>query len=150
MKRESKIKELLEKFLEAETNLKEEKILAEYFQNEDIKPEWEPYRDLFVYFEESHSDVPQKSFYLPTRSLFYSIQKYAAVAVVLIIGTLFYYSQNDRPENLGTYDDPEVALEETKKVFDLISYHLNSPKEDLKYLTTLEETKTKYINKITP
>jgi hypothetical protein len=151
MKRESKIEKLLDKFLEAETNLEEEKMLAEYFQNEDIRPEWEIYKDMFIYFEESLNDVPQESFTpQPGRTLFYTIQKYAAVVVVIFIGTLFYYKHSHNPKDLGTFDDPEVALEETKKVFDMISYHLNSPSDELKYLQTLEETKTKYINKITP
>ncbi len=152
MKRENKIEILLDKFLEAETNLKEEKILADYFQNEDVKPEWSVYKDMFGYFNESQQDVPQKPFLPQTqKTLFHHIHKYAAILVIALISTLFYYTNSvNQPKNLGTYDDPEVALEETKKVFDLISYHLNSPSDELKYLKTIEETEKKYIKKITP
>lgn len=152
MKKESKVEKLLDKFLEAETNLEEEKILAEYFQNENIKPEWTIYKDMFSYFEESQNDFIHKTFTPQRRtSLFYSIQKYAAIIVVIIIGTLFYYNHNSNTsKNLGTYDDPEVALQETKKVFELISYHLNSPSDELKYLKTIEDTQKQYINKIKP
>lgn len=153
MKREDKIKILLGKFLEAETSLQEEKILADYFQNEDVKPEWLIYKDMFGYFEESKKEVTQQDFVPRTgksRSLFVHFQKYAAVIMIAVIGTLFYYQQRSEFKNLGTYDDPEVALQETKRVFELISYHLNSPTDEMKYLKTLEETKTQYINKITP
>jgi hypothetical protein len=70
--------------------------------------------------------------------------------MIALISTLFYYNHTTSQKELGTFDDPEVALQETKKVFDLISYHLNSPSDEMKYLQTLEETQTKYINKLTP
>jgi len=151
MRREDKIEELLDKFLEAETNLNEEKILAEYFQNENVKPEWSIYKDMFGYFEKSQKDTPAQTFSpQPKITLFYSFQKYAAVLVVALITTLLYFNHPKDNKNLGTFEDPEVALEETKKVFDLISYHLNAPSDELQYLNTLEETQTKYIDKITP
>lgn len=153
MKRESKIEKLLDKFLDAETSLQEEKILADYFQNENIKPEWLIYKDMFGYFEESKNEVTSKSFVPKTRkikSLFNRLQKYAAVIMLALIGALFYYQQSTASENLGTYDDPKVALEQTKEVFNLISYHLNAPSEEMKYLQTLENTQKQYINKITP
>lgn len=151
MKEDAKIETLLEKYLEGETTLKEENILSKYFNSEDIKPEWTAYKDMFTYFEHSKVNTPQMSFTPPQekkpKSDFF--QKYAAVAMILLIGTIFI-NQQQKPEDLGTYDDPEVALQETKKVFNLISHHLNSGTDDIKYLNTLEETKTKYINTIEP
>lgn len=152
MTRESKIENLLDKFLNGETCLEEEKLLADYFQNEDIKPEWSVYKDMFGYFEKSKCEETQQHFVPENKTktpLFNHIQKYAAVVMLALIGTLFY-QQSKQPENLGTYDDPEVALQETKKVFELISYHLNSSTEEMKYIQTLEDTKTQYINKIKP
>jgi hypothetical protein len=151
MKEDARIEKLLEKYLEGETTLKEEDILSDYFNNQEIRPEWLVYKDLFTYFENTKVAVPQKSFTPPQakRSKFDFFQKYAAVAMILLIGTMFY-TQKQNTQNLGTYEDPELALQETKKVFNLISYHLNSSTDDIKYLNTLEETKTKYINTITP
>lgn len=151
MKEDAKIDKLLEKYLEGETTLNEEHILSEYFNHQEVKPEWMAYKDLFTYFEDSKEVVPQVAF-TPLRrkkSRFEFFQKYAAIAMICLIGTMFYY-QNQGSEELGTYDDPEVALHETKKVFDLISYHLNSSTSEMQYLNTLEQTKTKYINKIEP
>jgi hypothetical protein len=153
MKKENKIEKLLEKYLEGETSIKDEKILSEYFQTQEVKPEWLIYKDMFSYFEESKKEETYQDF-MPqtkvTKSLFYNIQKYVAVVMIAIIGTMFYYQQPSQSENLGTYDDPELALEETMKVFNMISLHLNSPNDEMKYLQTLEDTKTQYINKINP
>jgi len=151
MKEDAKIETLLEKYLEGETTLKEERILSEYFNSANIKAEWTVYKDMFTYFEHSKDNTPQMSFTPPQeeKSKFDFFQKYAAVAMILLIGTMFYFQQQT-PQNLGTYDDPKMALQETKKVFNLISHHLNSSTDDIKYLNTLEETKTKYINTIEP
>lgn len=153
MKEESKIEKLLDRYLEGETTLKEEELLANYFQNENIKPEWSIYKDMFGYFEESKNEVNPQDF-VPqtknTKTLFNQIHKYAAVIIIILIGTLFYQQQTSQAKNLGTYDDPEVALQETKKVFEMISYHLNSPSDEMKYLKTLEDTQNQYISKIKP
>lgn len=150
-KEDAKIKKLLNKYLEGETSLKEEGILSDYFNNQTVRPEWMTYKDLFTYFEDSKETVPQKSFTVPAAktSKFDFFQKYAAVAMILLIGTMFY-TQQQNTRDLGTYDDPQLALQETKKVFNLISYHINSSTNDIKYLNTLEETKTKYINTLEP
>ena len=151
--KENNIEKLLEKFLEAETTLKEEKILADYFQNENIKPEWLIYKDMFGYFEESKNEIASKNFEPKTektKTLFNHLHKYAAVIMLALIGALFYYQQTLPLKNLGTYDNPKKAFEQTKEVFNLISYHLNAPSEDMKYLQTLEKTQNQYINKITP
>jgi len=42
---------LLEKYWQAETTVDEEKVLAAYFRQPVIPPEWEAYRQLFTYYE---------------------------------------------------------------------------------------------------
>lgn len=47
------IDELLERFMQGETSLDEEQLLADYFRSADnIPPQWEPYRTMFRYFDE--------------------------------------------------------------------------------------------------
>ncbi len=47
------IDELLERFMQGETSLDEEQLLADYFRSADnIPPRWEPYRTMFRYFDE--------------------------------------------------------------------------------------------------
>ena len=151
MKQDAKIETLLEKYLDGKTNLHEEKTLAEYFKTHSVKPEWMAYKNLFGFYEDSRKKVSDIPFTPPKdhKSKFHYFQKYAAIFMLGLIGTLFYTQQMDT-KDLGTYDDPKVALKETKKVFDLISYHINSSTHDIQYLETLEKTKTKYIDNIKP
>ena len=47
------IDELLERFMQGETSLDEEQLLADYFRSADnIPPRWEAYRTMFRYFDE--------------------------------------------------------------------------------------------------
>ena len=47
------IDELLERFMQGETSLDEEQLLADYFRSADnIPPRWVPYRTMFRYFDE--------------------------------------------------------------------------------------------------
>ncbi|MDR2622130.1 MAG: hypothetical protein LBC48_06065 [Dysgonamonadaceae bacterium] len=41
---------LMEKYFEGLTSLEEEQTLRDYFQREDVQPEWEMYRNMFRYF----------------------------------------------------------------------------------------------------
>lgn len=149
MHTEAKIKELLDRYLKGETTLEEEHVLSNYFKNTAAKPEWKAYKQMFLCFDDNRQLQSEKSFQPQTKTSLKIFYKYAAVLLIAIAGAWFYNFQYNT-NNLGTYDDPEVALEETKKVFDLISYHLNSGQKDMKYLETLNETKTKYIDNITP
>lgn len=149
MKTNHNINQLLEKFLEGETHIKEEQILAEYFNNNKVKPEWQVYKDMFSYFETSKNEEPQQDFKPKPKVTFNSFYKYAAILLLCVAGAWFYnYQYNTK--DLGTYDDPELALEETKKVFDLIGSHINSKTSEIQNLSTLEKTKTKYIDNINP
>ncbi|NBC57369.1 MAG: hypothetical protein GVY05_03655 [Bacteroidetes bacterium] len=149
MKTELNISQLLEKFLEGKTHVEEEQILADYFNNNKVKPEWQVYKEMFTYFESTKAEESQQTFRPQNTSSFRSFYKYAAVLIVCLAGAWFYnYQYNTK--DLGTYDDPELALEETKRVFDLISTHINSNTSEIQNLSTLEETKTKYIDNINP
>lgn len=149
MKTEHNIRQLLDKFLEGKTNIEEEQILGDYFSKNEVKPEWKVYNDMFGYFESSKEEKPQQSFEPKTKSSFQSFYKYAAILIVCVAGAWFYNYQFNT-KDLGTYDDPELALEETKKVFDLIGSHINSNTNEIQNLSTLEKTKTKYIDNINP
>lgn len=53
---------LLEKYWQAETTVAEERQLADYFRQPGIPPEWEPWRNVFAYFEEEAQVRPGKDF----------------------------------------------------------------------------------------
>jgi len=149
MKTEHNIQKLLDKFLEGQTSIEEEQILSVYFQNNQVKPEWQTYKAMFSYFDESKAETPKQTFKPKPQLSLKMFYKYAAILLVCLAGAWFYNNQYNT-KDLGTYNDPELALQETKKVFELIGSHINSNTNEIQNLSTLEETKTKYIDNLKP
>ena len=60
MKRYSQqqIKALLDKFMDGQTTVEEEALLADYFRSADVPAEWEDYRVMFDYFDSGMEDYP--------------------------------------------------------------------------------------------
>jgi hypothetical protein len=56
------ISQLIEKYFQGETTLKEEKQLKIFFQQEDIAPEWKIYQPLFNFLEVEKSRKPGEHF----------------------------------------------------------------------------------------
>ncbi len=150
MKREITIKKLLDKYLEGETTVKEEQILSDYFNSNDVKPEWAAYKSMFSFFQVTKEEQPTKTFSPKVRPLWKSWHNIAAILMLALATTLFFKSQQNANQNLGTFEDPEVAFQETVKVFDMIGDKLNTGKKEMQHLNTLESTTTKYINLIKP
>ncbi len=136
-----RIKELLEKYWQAETDEAEEAELKKYFAG---KPSLQdhPAGLLFNYFKEQQQMTMTSSFDEKFESAvvrkthpikwLHSLLKVAAI--LLIIFSIVYILLPDKKltpmalkEN-DTYDDPGKAYLETKKALLLISYHLNTGK----------------------
>jgi len=45
------------------------------------------------------------------------------------------------PEGLGTYNNPEIALQKTKEALDLVAKLMNEGKKDLVYLSEFDSAK---------
>jgi len=66
-----------------------------------------------------------------------------SVLVLLVIGAyvyLNYYGENQN-QNLGTYDDPEIAFRETQKALSILSTHLKIGIENVQYLQEYDNSK---------
>ena len=132
------IEQLLEKYDNGETTLQEEQQLKSYFSQETVAPHLEMYKPLFTYFlvnqqEQFTKDVPLKS----NRTNLYKWISVAAVAV-LMLGV--YFNRPISQEELGTYEDPEMAYNEVKKSLQMISTHLNKGASSINYLAEVENT----------
>ncbi len=67
-----------------------------------------------------------------------------ATLLVVLIGVVAYYMQYSKEtayQDLGTYDDPEVALKETQKALALLSKELNFGMENVLYIEEYEHSK---------
>jgi len=144
----SKIEEVLERYFEGKTSITEEKALKHSFSTKKLPVHLEQYKDMFQYFSEEQNKILEVQTQLPkTKSHVYTWVAVAA-SIVFLSGLFWTYSPNKNQEGLGTYEDPEVALHETKKILKMVSRIMNEGKHDLRYLQEFENAKKnlKYLN----
>ncbi|MFN3969159.1 hypothetical protein [Flavobacterium sp.] len=140
------IEKLLEKYFEAETTIAEEKELKDYFASSDVAQHLEQYKPIFGYATQAKQEqftamIPLKT---KKRKSVVWLSVAASVAVLLSVG-LFTFNHYNQPvsEDLGTYDDPEVAFRETQKALALISKSVNKGIESMEYINEYEQSKNK-------
>ena len=90
MKRYSQhhIKALLDKFMDGQTTVEEEALLADYFRShDDVPAEWEDYRDMFAYFDRGMEGdlVPTRRTALLTRRHWWGIAAAACITAAIVV-----------------------------------------------------------------
>lgn len=141
-----RIEKLLDKYFEAETTLAEEKELKAYFSSDNVAPPLEQYKAIFGYATQAKQEQFTASIPLNTtkRKGVFWLSIAASVAVLLSVG-LFTFNHYNQPvsEDLGTYNDPEVAFRETQKALALISESVNKGIGSMSYINEYEQSKNK-------
>lgn len=134
-----KIERLIEKYLEAETTLEEEKMLKNYFSFNEVPSHLEPYKSMFTYFKNSSLDQSSKSITLPKEEES-NYLKWLSVAAMLIffIGVFSVY-QKDLKEK----EEARQAYYETQKALDMIAQTLNKGNNAIAQLQVFEDTQNK-------
>ena len=154
-----KLKELIEKYWNAETSLEEEAQLRKYFLEEQVAEEWKQTAMLFTYYDakkkEGISDssfdqqVLKKIKTKPAgnmRSLVYNMSRIAAgILVVIAIG--YFVRQEAKksspPEVIDTYSDPKLAFEETKKALMILSKGFGKAQHEVGKMRVFHEAEQK-------
>ena len=145
----NKIENILVKYFQGETTIAEENQLKEYFSSSNVAQHLEQYKPMFGYFSQVKQQKSTQETPLQTKKQNVAWLSIAAAAVVLLsIGTYFYVSEkNTAPvvaqTELGTYDDPEEALEATQKALALLSSNVNVGIESVQYIKEYEQSKNK-------
>ncbi len=148
-----RIEKLIDKYFEGETSIAEEKELKNYFSSSDVAQHLEQYKSVFGYFSQAQSQqfnatIPLKA-KKRTNVAWLSIA--ASVVILFGIGTFMYTKTNDKPSSqlsdLGTYDDPEVALAETQKALELVSEKINVGIGSVSYINEFERSKNRIFKK---
>jgi hypothetical protein len=136
----AKVEKLIEKYLEAETTLKEEEILKDFFAKNDVPDHLMEYKSLFNYFNLSSFEKSDRSIALPRKT---SNLKWLSIAamVVFFVGV---YSINQN--NLSEKEEAMAAYQETKKALNMISQSLNKGNSAIAQLQTFEVTQNKIFN----
>ena len=146
------IKDLLDKYWNCETSLEEEAELRTYFSSGEVHKDLKSYAPLFQYFKSESGIRISKDFdkkitrqfetgEKPAKQRFLSIFYKVAAAVIFI---LFFVTIHQRFIDVkdkavtvvkDTFDDPEKALEETKKALLLVSEKWNKGKSNISKLS---------------
>ena len=116
------IEKLIEKYENAETSLKEEAVLKNYFSQDIVAPHLEEYKAMFIYFKESKEELFTKT--IPLRKKTSNMWWLSIAASVALIFSVYFVNS---PSGLTASEqkEAEMALLETQKAFQLISQNLN-------------------------
>ena len=123
------IEQLLNRFLEGESTIAEEEILARYFATHTVDSEWEPYKQMFAYFESGMSadDAPGAA---STNIIKVNWRKMmgiaASVAIMLGIGVTALIYNYSKPAKQNILIDPAVPPHE------VLSHNTSSEPETIK------------------
>lgn len=154
----NRVEALLEKYLEGQISMNDKNELKNYFLSDGVASHLTQYVSMFkhLHFEDEgrltnkiNPIKESKNHKVPKRN-FYLISITASAVVLLGIGFyLFYASETLVNDNdLGTYNDPKVALEETQKALSLLSSKVNVGIESVQYLEEYKITKNRIFKNI--
>ena len=123
------IEQLLNRFLEGESTIAEEEILARYFATHIVDSNWEPYKHMFAYFESGMSaeDAPGAASTNIVRVNWRKMMGIAAsVAIMLGIGITALIYNYSKPAKQNILIDPAVPPHE------VLSHNTSSEPETIK------------------
>jgi len=133
----NKIEKLISKYLDAETSIKEEKLLKKYFSEEDVPLHLKEYQIMFTYFSNSDKDKSTKKISLPHEKR--KINWLSAVAIAVIFISIFSFHQ----KNVNERKEAMLAYNETQRALQMISFNLNKGNRAVSQLDTFEKTQYK-------
>ena len=132
---EANIRQLMERFLNAETTLEEEQTLYEYFRSEDIADDLKPYREAFMGFSAvSGIDKPEPIAHTPAWVI--ALRTLTSMAAIFLIG-LFFFVNEEKAEvpqltMTSTATDPTPAICEGSTPRELYMCYLERKREQPK------------------
>jgi len=151
----NKIEELLKKYWACETSLEEEQQLQTYFKSGEIPEQLKDTAALFQYFDQSKKKSLNDSAFeqrvlsqvaQPAKGkvirLVYNTMRIAAGVAVLMAAIWFVRKEvrTTTPQAVvDTYDDPQLAFEETKKALLMISKSFGKAEEQAKKINMFNE-----------
>lgn len=130
------IEKLIEKYLNAETSLKEEATLRNYFLTEDVAPHLQEYQLMFGYFQSNKDETFTKTIRLNTKRTNWKWLSIAA-SVVLLFSVFIGNEQYQEYKKRQQFAQVQTAL-------NMLSANLNKGNKAVASLYTYEDT----VNKI--
>ncbi len=149
------IKLLLEKYYQGESTLKDEALLKDFFANNEVDDELNADKQLFLSLinDDSENDVNLNFEEVVQNAINSTGEKRgkginyrlittwaASAAVVLLVIGVGWLTISKSTESVfvDTYDDPQVAMQETQKILALVGSKINRAQEELEPLHHLD------------
>lgn len=145
------IENLILKYNNGETSLKEEQQLKTFFAQETVPAHLEEYQPLFNYFTKIQStETYNKSLPLKTnKSEWY---KWFSVAAVILISTGLYFNTTFTGDDLGSYnqDETQLAYNQVVESLEMVSKNFNRGTSSVDYLQTFNQgtAQVGYLNEM--
>lgn len=129
------IEKLLEKYLNAETTIAEEKELNAYFNSKNVAPHLQEYQEMFGYFSAGRNEQFTKTIQLKTKNRNWQWLSVAA-SVVLLVSVYTGYQKNREMQAEKIFNETQLAL-------GMLSENLNKGTLAITELQEFENTKNK-------
>ena len=143
-----RIEHLLKNYLEAKTSVADEKILKDYFSQDDIAPHLEAYRPMFRYFAVSKKEQLTKGVSLgKKKNVSKQMYSWLSVAAIALLMVGAYFGKSYHEQQQLEKQKAEYAYQETKKALDLLAENFSRGTEKVAYLNEFVEAKEKIYNK---
>lgn len=148
------IEKLVEKYLNAETTLEQEKELQKYFTSDNVATHLQEYRILFSYFKQSKNDTFTKNIQLqPDKSKKKWKWLSVAASVVLLCSVFIGNEKYKEHQQRKQFAQIKIALQlvsfnlnKGNEALYVVSNNLNKGNNALEYLNTYDKTVDKVIN----
>jgi len=136
-----KIEILVEKYFEGNTTIEEEKVLKNYFSSNEVADSLKQYQPLFSYLQIAKNEAAPTKFDVKPRILFKKWISIAAVFVFIAVLTTVLNLKTNESQDLGTFNDPEIAYAETMKALELLATNVNHGMESVYYINEYQQSK---------
>ncbi|WAC03176.1 hypothetical protein N7U66_06160 [Lacinutrix neustonica] len=134
------IEQLLEKYENGETTLKEEQQLKDYFSQETVAPHLEVYKSMFDYFLVNQQEQFTKQLPLNTKKSFN--YKWLSVAAVAVLMVSIFFSNPFANDSVTITDADRADYENAKAALALVSKQLNKGVSQVSYLDVIGKAGT--------
>lgn len=150
----NQLEALIKKYWDCETSLEEEERLREWFRTHEVPERFKETARLFSYFDEQKQKATGEHFDKQivkklnspkgkTVSLWQTSLRIAAGIAVVAAAIFFVREEIQNKPDMTAIEDPQKALEETKKAFMLISKGFSTAEEHAKKINVLNEAEDK-------
>ena len=134
---------LLEKYFEGNTTIQEENQINKYFSSSNVTLNLQHYKPLFQCFNEQKMVSYEKNINVKSNYKIFWMAFAASIALIFGLGTFLYINNNSNTasNDLGSYESPEVAFQETQKALQMLSNNVNVGINSVAYFKEYQNTK---------